>query len=42
MAHPGNKPASVLVALSWMIVLIPLGWGVAQSVIKSLPHFQMP
>ena len=32
----------LLFAVSWVLVLIPLGWGVVQSVVKSLPLFQMP
>lgn len=29
-------------ATAWLIVLIPLGWGVYQSIVKSLPLFQSP
>jgi hypothetical protein len=40
---PSEKKSSPLrIAVSWMIVLIPLGWGIGQSVAKSLPLFQMP
>jgi hypothetical protein len=28
------------IAAAWVFVLIPLGWGVVQSVVKSLPLFQ--
>jgi hypothetical protein len=28
------------VAASWIVVLVPLGWGVVQSVVKSLPLFR--
>jgi hypothetical protein len=36
------KPTSPLtIAAAWIIVLIPLGWGVYQSVVKSLPLFQV-
>jgi hypothetical protein len=36
------KNSSILVViLSWLVVIIPLGWGVIQSVVKSLPLFQM-
>ena len=35
-----KKSAPALIALSWLIVLVPLGWGVVQSVVKSLPLFQ--
>ena len=35
------KPTSPLtIALSWIVVALPLGWGVYQSVVKSLPLFQ--
>lgn len=37
-----EKPTSrVTIAIAWIIVLIPLGWGVYESVVKSLPllHF---
>jgi MFS family permease len=34
-------PTSLLpLALSWLVVLIPLGWGVAQTVVKSLALFR--
>jgi hypothetical protein len=40
---PSEKKSSPLpIAVSWIIVLIPLGWGIVQSVVKSLPLFQMP
>ena len=39
---PKRKHSPLLIAVSWMIVLIPLGWGVVQSVVKSLPLFQIP
>jgi len=28
------------ILISWAIVLLPLGWGVCQSVLKSLPLLQ--
>jgi hypothetical protein len=38
----GEKKSSIhMLVLSWIIVLTPLGWGVVQSVVKSLPLFQM-
>ena len=39
---PRDEPRTspLLLALSWMVVLIPLGWGVVQSVAKSLPLFR--
>ncbi|WP_168189276.1 MFS transporter small subunit [Paludisphaera borealis] len=36
------KSSALLIAASWLLVLIPLGWGVYQSVVKSLPLFQAP
>ena len=40
--HDTRSSSPLLIAVSWMIVLVPLGWGVVQSVVKSLPLFQMP
>jgi hypothetical protein len=42
MIRTERKSQPLLIAASWMIVLIPLAWGVVQSVVKSLPLFQMP
>ncbi len=42
MVRTEKKSSPLLIAVSWMIVLIPLGWGVVQSVVKSLPLFQAP
>jgi hypothetical protein len=42
MIRSEQKPSPLRIAVSWMIVLIPLGWGVYQSVVKSLPLFQTP
>ncbi|RUL83492.1 MFS transporter small subunit [Tautonia sociabilis] len=37
---PESKPASpAVIVASWLLVLVPLGWGVVQSVVKSLPLF---
>jgi len=34
------KPSSfLLVALAWIVVALPLGWGLYQSVMKSQPLF---
>ncbi len=41
MVRSEKKSSPLLIAVSWMIVLIPLGWGVVQSVAKSLPLFQL-
>jgi len=44
-ARPENRPQTktppVLVAVAWILVMLPLGWGVYESVVKSLPLFQM-
>jgi hypothetical protein len=38
---PAPAPSTTLrLVASWLLVLIPLGWGVYQSVVKSLPLFQ--
>lgn len=42
MIHNEKPSAALRVAVAWLIVLIPLGWGVVQSVTKSLPLFQIP
>ncbi|APW61966.1 hypothetical protein BSF38_03498 [Paludisphaera borealis] len=42
MDRPRMKSSALLIAASWLLVLIPLGWGVYQSVVKSLPLFQAP
>ncbi len=39
MKNPENQPSTLLVALAWTVVSIPMGWGVYQSVVKSLPLF---
>ena len=40
MSRSEKQSSPLLIAISWTIVLIPLGWGVVQSVVKSLPLFQ--
>jgi hypothetical protein len=36
-----QRPTSLwAIASAWLIVAIPLGWGVYQSVVKSLPLFR--
>jgi hypothetical protein len=35
-----QKSSPLVIALAWIVVLLPLGWGVYQSVVKSLPLFQ--
>jgi hypothetical protein len=40
MVRSEKKSSPLVIAVSWIVVLIPLGWGVFQSVVKSLPLFQ--
>jgi hypothetical protein len=35
-----KKSTPLIVAGAWIVVLIPLCWGVVQTAIKSLPLFQ--
>jgi hypothetical protein len=35
-----RKTSPLTLAVAWIVVAIPLGWGVYQSVVKSLPLFQ--
>jgi hypothetical protein len=39
MVRSEKKSSLLVIAMSWIVVLIPLGWGVFQSVVKSLPLF---
>jgi len=41
MVHSAKKSSTLAIIICWLVVLIPLGWGVVQSVVKSLPLFQM-
>jgi hypothetical protein len=34
-----KQTSPLTIALAWLVVLIPLAWGVYQSVMKSLPLF---
>jgi hypothetical protein len=40
MSQAEKKSSTSLIALSWIIVLVPLAWGVVQSVVKAAPLFQ--
>jgi hypothetical protein len=40
MDRTPKTPPTPVVAACWLLVLIPLGWGVYQSVVKSLPLFR--
>jgi hypothetical protein len=39
-AKPKKTPIW-LVALAWLVVAIPLGWGISTSISKALPLFQL-
>ena len=41
MIRSEKKSSLLVIVVSWIIVLIPLGWGVVQSVVKSLPLFSV-
>ena len=36
-----TRTSPLRIAFAWILVTIPLGWGVYQSVVKSLPLFQI-
>jgi hypothetical protein len=40
MDQPRRPTPPLVIALAWIVVAIPLGWGVYQSVVKSLPLFR--
>lgn len=40
MDRPAKPTSPLTIALAWIVVAIPLGWGVYQSVVKSLPLFR--
>lgn len=41
MSRPEEEKSSPLVlAAAWMVVLIPLAWGVYQTAVKSVPLFR--
>ncbi len=35
-----SATSPVVIAFAWIVVAIPLGWGVYQSLVKSLPLFR--
>ncbi len=39
MSETPSKTSPLLVAVAWVIVSLPLGWGLYQSVMKSKPLF---
>ena len=42
MTDTKRPPSPLAIAAAWLIVVIPLSWGVYQSVVKSLPLFHSP
>jgi hypothetical protein len=41
-ASMSRKTSPAVVLLAWALVAMPLGWGLYQSVMKSLPLFATP
>ncbi len=39
MTAPARRTPLALVLLAWLVVAVPLGWGLYQSVMKSKPLF---
>jgi hypothetical protein len=42
MKRPDGKTSRLLVAAAWVVVTLPLAWGVYQTAIKSAPLFRPP
>lgn len=42
MNTSASKSPAWLIAVAWLVVALPLGWGLYQSVIKSKPLFAHP
>lgn len=36
------KASTLKLIVAWMLVILPLGWGVYKSAVKSKPLFQSP
>jgi hypothetical protein len=41
MSRPGAKTSPLLLAAAWIVVTLPLAWGVYQTAKKSLPLVRM-
>jgi hypothetical protein len=41
MERASKTTPTLTVALAWLVVTLPLGWGVYQSVVNSRPLFQV-
>lgn len=39
MSRPEEKTSPLTLALAWVVVAIPLAWGVSQTAVKSMPLF---
>ena len=39
MSENSSKTSPLLVATAWVIVALPLGWGLYASIVKSKPLF---
>jgi hypothetical protein len=39
MSPPGEKTSPFLLFAAWVVVTIPLAWGVYQTAVKSMPLF---
>jgi hypothetical protein len=42
MNAPAQKSPAWLIALAWILVALPLSWGLYQSILKSKPLFTGP
>ncbi len=40
MNEPAGKTSALRLAAAWIVVTIPLAWGVYQTAIKALPLFR--
>jgi hypothetical protein len=40
--QPTASSSPIVIAVAWIIVAIPAGWGVGQTFMKSLALFQQP
>ena len=41
MGHPEKRTSPFVLGFAWLLVSIPLGWGVYESVKKSVPLFAL-
>jgi hypothetical protein len=42
MSDPPEKTSPLALAAAWVVVAIPLSWGVYQTAVKALPLFNGP